>query len=449
MDDTIVLTMYTLCILINRTLWSNVTAVSIHRGPLMEDEPFLKSTIVYEYLFGYELTDTIVLLTLEGDLYILATKKKCEFLESAAKIPKNSSIQAIHFLQKNKGDGNDENFETLLQAIPKGDENKRKVGCITKEADINSSGSVAAFEAKLKETDNNIEVVDNAPALSFVLAIKDETELDLIKKSSVLSNKVMKHGCVVRLEEIIDGEEKISHEQLSTYIDDILEDPSKIKLKVPKDDVQSCFFPIVQSGGTYDIKVSAVSNSKELKYDIVIVSLGARYKSYCSNIARTFLVDPPKKVSETYEHLLAMQDACIKVMKPGKALKDVYKAAVTYLQDNGAEHLVATLPKTLGFSIGLDFRDANLTLSPKNGAIFKAGMTFSLACGFQNVALSEKAKSATSKDSAVSANLDALIVVLHFCILVYLPVHNLLYHSSDVFNFRSNSWKHIHSSLPM
>ena len=397
LDDTIVLTLSTLWIIFNRTLWSNVTAVSIHRGPLMEDEPFLKSTIVYEYLFGYELTDTIVLLTLEGNLYILATKKKCEFLEAATKIPKNSPIKAIHFLQKNKTDGNDNNFETLLEAIPKGDENKRIVGCITKEADMNSSGTVAAFEAKLKETDN-IEVVDNAPALSFVLAIKDDIELDLIKKSSVLSNKVMKHGCVARLEEIIDGEEKISHEQLSTYIDDILEDPSKIKLKVPKDDVQSCFFPIVQSGGTYDIKVSAVSNSKELKYDIVIVSLGARYKSYCSNIARTFLVDPPKKVSETYEHLLAMQDACIKVMRPGKSLKDVYKAAVTYLQENGADHLVASLPKTLGFSIGLDFRDANLTLSPKNGAIFKAGMTFSLACGFQNVALSEKAKSVTSKD---------------------------------------------------
>jgi nucleosome binding factor SPN SPT16 subunit len=390
------------CLFEHRAIWSNVTAFSLHRGPVVEDQPYLKSAIVQEYLFGYELTDTIVMLTLDGDLYVLTTKKKCDFLEAAAKIPKGSPLKAVHLLHKSKGDNNADNFETLLRAIPKSDEGKRIVGCLTKEADINTTGMVAAFEAALSEADD-IEVVDNAAGLSFVLATKDDMELDLMKKSSVLSNKVMKHGCVARLEEIIDAEEKITHETFSAYIEEILEDPSKIKLKVPKEDVSACYNPIVQSGGEYDIKVSAASNSNELKYDIIIVSMGARYKSYCSNVARTFLVDPPKKVSETYEHLLGMQEACTKAMKPGKPFKNVYKAAVTYLQENNAEHLIPTLPKNLGFSIGMDFRDANLTLSPKNSATFKPGMTFSLACGFHNVELSEKDRSSTPKQSAVSS----------------------------------------------
>lgn len=35
-----------------------------------------------------------------------------------------------------------------------------------------------------------------------------------------------------------------------------MEDPSKIKLNVSKDLVESCYFPIVQSGGQYQLKVN-------------------------------------------------------------------------------------------------------------------------------------------------------------------------------------------------
>ena len=41
------------------------------------------------------------------------------------------------------------------------------------------------------------------------------------------------------------------------------EDPSAIELKVPPEDVESCYFPIVQSGGSYDFRVSAVSSEKK------------------------------------------------------------------------------------------------------------------------------------------------------------------------------------------
>ena len=38
------------------------------------------------------------------------------------------------------------------------------------------------------------------------------------------------------------------------------------------------------------------TNSKDLKHDVIMCSMGTWYKGYCSNIARTILVDPPKKV---------------------------------------------------------------------------------------------------------------------------------------------------------
>jgi nucleosome binding factor SPN SPT16 subunit len=83
-------------------------------------------------------------------------------------------------------------------------------------------------------------------------------------------------------------------------------------------------------------------------------------------------------------------------------LKSVYKAAVSYLQQKeGCDHLVSKLPKTLGFAMGLDFRETALLLSPKNSLAFKQGMVFCLALGFHDVELSEADRNNTSPNSSV------------------------------------------------
>ncbi|CAN0565628.1 unnamed protein product, partial [Ectocarpus sp. 12 AP-2014] len=86
------------------------------------------------------------------------------------------------------------------------------------------------------------------------------------------------------------------HEKLAQEVQDIIEDPSKIKLNVARDLVESCYFPIVQSGGHYQLKASAQSDERNLSYDVILCSMGARYKSYCANVSRSFFINPPKKV---------------------------------------------------------------------------------------------------------------------------------------------------------
>lgn len=408
------------------SIWNNANCLMLHRGPLNDDEPYLKSVVLHQWLFGYELPDTVILVRQDGEVWILAAKKKCEFVRAAAdKIPSGSSIKEIHLLLRNKEDNNAENYETLWKAagIPEapekeGDEGgedkkddssskpKHPVGLIAKERVSNkeSGGLLGAWETKLDAAGESgaVEIVDVAPGLATVMSVKDENEQDLMKKSSVLSNKVMKHGYIKKMEEVIDEEKSITHEQLAAHVEEILEDPAKINLKVPADDVQSCYYPIVQSGGKYDIRVSAQSNSDSLSHDVITVSLGARYKMYCSNVARTFLVDPPKKVSETYELLLEVQEACMGAMRPGKPLKSVYKAAMACIQaKKGFEHLVSKLPKNLGFAMGLDFREPTLLLTAKNPIAFKPGMVFCLSVGFQEVELTEAHRANTPSNSAV------------------------------------------------
>ena len=72
---------------------------------------------------------------------------------------------------------------------------------------------------------------------------------------------------------------RLSDEQLAQYVEQIIEDPSIIKLKVPKDDVGSCYAPIIHSGGEYDVRIAAVSNDNKLSHDVITVSFGAKYKS--------------------------------------------------------------------------------------------------------------------------------------------------------------------------
>lgn len=388
-------------------IWNGAQALSIHRGKVDEDNSYQRSTVFHQWLFGYELPDTIFLLTEDGSVWVCATKKKCEFLQPAVD-QKNEDFN-IHLLLRNKDDGNAENYEKLLQAACKGSNGNSqvpKVGVIAKERDNNKNAVgqiLAPYETKLDdaESEKKLELVDASHGLSLVMAVKDDIERDLMKKSSVLSNKIMKHGFVKKLEEIIEEETEITHEVFASEIEAMLEDPNKINLSVPASDVLPCYFPIIQSGGNYDLKISAQSTSDKLSHDIITVSFGARYKLYCSNIARTFFIDPPKAVSSTYETLLEMQEACIDAMRPGNTLKAVYKAAVKHLVDNGRDDLVTKLPKNLGFAQGLDFRDTSLTLSAKNTVTFRKGMVFCLALGFQDLELSEDDLDNSSNNSPV------------------------------------------------
>jgi nucleosome binding factor SPN SPT16 subunit len=176
----------------------------------------------------------------------------------------------------------------------------------------------------------------------------------------------------------------------------LIQDPNQIDIKVSKDIVDSCFTPIIQSGGRYDIRVSAQSNTESLSSDVIICSLGARYKGYCANLTRSFMIDPCPSVESTYAVLLATFDKCLEQMTPGNELKDVYEVARTFLAKSHP-HLSPHLPKSLGFAIGLEFRDATLVLNGSNATKFTPGMVFNLSVGFQNVSIPESERSKTSE----------------------------------------------------
>jgi len=63
-----------------------------------------------------------------------------------------------------------------------------------------------------------------------------------------------------------------------------------------------CYPAIIQSGGNYNLKFSVVSDKNILHFGAIVCSLGARYKSYCSNIVRTLLVNPTDAIQVSCRH---------------------------------------------------------------------------------------------------------------------------------------------------
>ena len=124
----------------------------------------------------------------------------------------------------------------------------------------------------------------------------------------------------------------MKHSKLSEEIEQVLTEPQKIQVKLTAANLDIAYAPIVQSGGVYDLKVSAASDDRRLEYDVILCSLGARYSMYCANIARTFLVDPVKQQEEEYKALLQAQDKAIATLVEGAPISAAMAACVQALE---------------------------------------------------------------------------------------------------------------------
>jgi Metallopeptidase family M24 len=162
-------------------------------------------------------------------------------------------------------------------------------------------------------------------ATSSMLHVKDAGEIRMIESASKLSTSVLKNFLVPQMEEIIDEEKKVSHVTLADRTDDaLMDEKTAAELKLNPDDVESCFSPIIQSGSTFDLRLSAESTTDKLAYEgAIVLQLGGKYKSYCSNIARTYFINPTSQHTRTYKILIEIYTRCKSSMRPGKKLSSV------------------------------------------------------------------------------------------------------------------------------
>ncbi|KAF5454235.1 hypothetical protein F2P56_023915 [Juglans regia] len=392
----------------NSDLWGSSDALTIATPPTSEDLRYLKSSALNIWLFGYEFPETIMVF-MKKQIHFLCSQKKASLLDVVKMSAKEAVGADVVVHVKPKNDDGAGLMDSIFQAVnAQSNSNQHDapvIGHIARE--IPEGKLLETWAEKLKNA--NFELSDITNGFSFLFAVKDNIELTNIKKASFLTSSVMRSFVVPKLEKIIDEEKKVSHSSLMDDTEKAILEPARIKVKLKAENVDICYPPIFQSGGDFDLKPSASSNDENLYYDstsVIICAIGSRYNSYCSNVARTFLIDANTSQSKAYEVLLKAQEAAISALRSGNKASAPYLAALSVVEKDAPE-LAANLTKTAGTGIGLEFRESGLSLNAKNDRVLKPGMVFNVSLGFHNLQ-AETNNTKTQKFSVLLA--DTVIV---------------------------------------
>ncbi|KXX79278.1 FACT complex subunit ctc-2, partial [Madurella mycetomatis] len=367
-------------------VFGGVSSIVILMGKVDEEPEFYKNNAMHFWLLGYEFPTTLMLLTLDT-IYILTTQKKAKYLDQI-----KGGRHPVEVLVRGKDSAENEKlFVKIADAIKAAG---KKVGVLTK--DTSKGPFIDEWKKIFAENCKDVEETDIAQALSAgAFSVKDEAELRAMRTSSKACVALLTPYFLDEMSDILDQDKKIKHSALADKVYYKIEDakfwktvelPNRQKLPADFDPLQLDWIlgPIVQSGGKFDLKWQSDSNNDPLHPGIIIAAMGLRYKSYCSQIARTFMVDPNKSQESNYKFLLAVHNMILKEIRDGVLVKDVYTKVYNLIRSKKPE-LEKHFLKNVGYGIGLESKDPTLVLNAKNTRTLRDGMTLCITTGFSDI----------------------------------------------------------------
>jgi len=227
----------------------------------------------------------------------------------------------------------------------------RKISALLNEVRGRARAGVSAPE----------EIVDVRQAVDAMRLVKDEHEVELMRRAAAISSgahrRAMDRTRVGWFEYQVEAE--LAHEFLRCG-------------------AQAVAYPSIVAGGPNACVLHYRDNTRQLQDgDLLLIDAGCEYRSYASDITRTFPVNGKFSGAQRdiYELVLASQLACIDAVRPGAEFHDYHKVAERVLAQGYIDLglCTGTLDEVLesgshkqfymhraGHWLGLDVHDAGL-----------------------------------------------------------------------------------------
>lgn len=201
-----------------------------------------------------------------------------------------------------------------------------------------------------------------SPSVARARAHKDESERELMRRSSAINDAVMSklpalvHPGVTELE--------LADQLLNLYRAEGCEGFS--------------FTPIVSFGAHAADPHHEPDATPLGANEVVLFDIGGRYRGYCSDMTRTyFWGEPDDETRRIYDVVRRANEAAEALVRPGVRFCDIDRCARTIIEDAGYGRYFT---HRLGHSIGLEDHEPG-DVSLANTACVEPGMTFSIEPG--------------------------------------------------------------------
>jgi len=214
---------------------------------------------------------------------------------------------------------------------------------LLKELNINILGieddfSTYDFVISLKEK-GGLEIVPLKGLLTQLRMIKDENEIKLINKAAEITDAAFNH--IIEIIKVGMTEKDVAN---------ILE----YFMKSQGADGPSFSF-IVASGKRSSMPHGVASEKTIEEGDFVTIDMGCKYKGYCSDMTRTFVMgNASDRQKEIYNTVLLAQEKALEAIKPGITGFELDKIARDLISDKGYGEYFG---HSLGHGVGLEIHE--------------------------------------------------------------------------------------------
>jgi len=125
-------------------------------------------------------------------------------------------------------------------------------------------------------------------ALKKLFISKDEKQIDNIKYSCYFTNEWTQLA-IKDIEEWFANDKQMKHYDIATKLDEefyqqrtdkiIAKIQKSKKVTIQKDSIDIGFSPLVQSGGHYDLRITAIADDQKLEWDLIRIVFCYKYES--------------------------------------------------------------------------------------------------------------------------------------------------------------------------